>query len=161
MLRIGVDVSSLVQEITGIGRYLSENLKYFDSLEVHWIFYSHAEIDVSYLKQISQKTIKIIPYFPKRNARIFWTLFVLPWMARNDRLDCFWFPSHRVPFFFPRSVPLACTIHDLVSLDMPESMDWKTKALDRVLLPFSIYRAERLIAVSEQTRVAMTARFPI
>jgi glycosyltransferase involved in cell wall biosynthesis len=57
--------------------------------------------------------------------------------------------------------PLVVTVHDLAFLHLPETFPVALRVALRVLVPRSMQRASRIIAVSEFTRRDIMARYPI
>jgi glycosyltransferase involved in cell wall biosynthesis len=57
--------------------------------------------------------------------------------------------------------PLVLTVHDLAFLHIPESFPFPLRVALRVLVPRSVERADRIIAVSEFTRRDILARYRV
>ena len=57
--------------------------------------------------------------------------------------------------------PLVVTVHDLGYLHVPESFPLVLRVALRVLVPWSMKRASRIITISEFTRRDILARYPI
>ena len=78
--------------------------------------------------------------------------------ASRERVD-----SLHVQYFAPLGYrgPLVVTVHDLAFLHVPESFPLRLRVALRVLVPRSLERASRIIAVSEFTRRDIVARYPI
>lgn len=68
----------------------------------------------------------------------------------TDRVDVFWSPRHHLPLTLGR-VPAVVTIHDMVWRVAPETMHPVTRLLDATLMPVALRRADRVIAVSNDT----------
>ena len=88
-------------------------------------------------------------------GRILWTLGRA---AARDRVDAL-----HVQYFAPLRYdgPLVLTIHDLGFLHVPGSFPPSHRLLMRALVPWSVRRATRVIAVSEFTRRDLEARYGI
>ncbi len=76
---------------------------------------------------------------------------MLPFMVRGGIL---WSPSNTGPLAVRRQV---VTIHDVVPLDHPEWLTWKFAAWYRFLIPRLVYRAQKIIAISEFTKQRIVA----
>ena len=75
---------------------------------------------------------------------------VFPRWARQDAVDVFFSPRHHLPLALG-DVPSVVTIHDLVWRVAPETMKPLNRALDAMLMPIALARADRVIAVSPDT----------
>ncbi|MDD4752097.1 MAG: glycosyltransferase family 1 protein [Desulfitobacteriaceae bacterium] len=79
-----------------------------------------------------------------------WLQTVLPRLLRQYRIELFHSPMFVLPL--GSRVPAVITVHYLVHRVFPETTDWKNRLPLNVLLPPSINRARRIIAVSEHTK---------
>lgn len=151
-MKIGVDVRSLGEPLSGIGRYtlcLLEEMTINRSHE--WVFYSqkpliHGEWDK---KNIKIRTMASFIRF--KGLYFIWLQLILPFWFKQDEIDLFWSPSHRLPKFMPRSILKVITIHDLVWRYFPETMRPFGKILDSKIMPYSIRVADKIIASSKST----------
>ncbi|XOJ84603.1 glycosyltransferase family 1 protein [Methylophilaceae bacterium Uisw_099_01] len=151
-MRIGVDTRSLSEPISGIGRYTLSLLELMVLDESHeWVLYSHRPILQGQwnLKNVTVRTLSFPKWF--RGLYIPWTLFVLPFWVKQDNIDIFWSPAHRLPIFLSKSIASVVTIHDLVWKHAPETMRPFGKFLDSSFMPKSVEIADKVIAVSKST----------
>jgi glycosyltransferase involved in cell wall biosynthesis len=151
-VRIGVDARSLSEPIAGIGRYTLSLLELMVLDKSHeWVLYSHQPI-LKNQWDMQNVTIRTLS-FPKwiRGLYVPWSQFMLPFWARQDDLDIFWAPAHRLPIFLSKSISSVVTIHDLVWKHAPETMHPFGQFLDSFLMPKSVKVADKVIAVSEST----------
>ena len=158
-MKIGVDVRSLSEPITGIGRYTLELLTLMVERGHDWIFYSPRPLlNGKWNKEnITIKTNNV----PKRfGLGILWTQSVLPLLAYNDGLDLLWGPAHRLPYFMPKSIARVVTIHDLIWRHAPETMRKPGLLLDSMLMPRSVMIADKVIAVSQSTANNLVVAMP-
>ena len=151
-MRIGVDIRSLSEPISGIGRYTLNLLELMVLDESHeWVLYSHQPIVYGQwnLKNVSVRTLS----FPKWIIGHYlpWSQFILPFWAKQDNIDIFWSPAHRLPIFLSKSIASVVTIHDLVWKHAPETMRPFGKFLDSSFMPKSVKIADKVIAVSKST----------
>jgi glycosyltransferase involved in cell wall biosynthesis len=91
----------------------------------------------------------------------FWQQLRIPALARADRLDCFWGPSHVLPLNLPRTVRAVLTVNDLVAHLFPETMEGYNALVHRLFWRKSIRRADALIAISEQTKRDLVNQFGV
>ena len=94
-----------------------------------------------------------------RQGRGIWRLgWALARAASLEQVDVL-----HVQYVAPRGYrdPLVVTVHDLAYLHLPESFPLGLRVALRVLVPRTLARATRVIAVSEFTRRDILARYPI
>lgn len=148
-LRIGVDARLLSEPITGIGRYLYETLSRMVNEQHEWYLYSHRPLiigDWDY-KNVSIRNLNL----NGRPLRMLWAQSILPYWAYKDKIDVFWSPSHRIPYYLPHSIPSVVTIHDLVWRHAGDTMRPLSRWLDSKLMLEAANAANVVIAVSVST----------
>lgn len=85
-----------------------------------------------------------------RPHRIAWEQLVLPWRARQRRLDVLHSPGFVAPLFAP--CPSVVTVLDLIYLEFPETFPFLARQWMRFLVRHSVRRARAVIALSEYSR---------
>lgn len=159
-MRIGIDGRNLINDITGIGRYVMEMtlaLAATDT-EIDLIVYLPEAPPYEILKR---DNIQLrIDNFRGAAARAVWGNTVLPLRANLDRLNVFWGPAHRLPFGLASDVHKVITIHDLVWLIAPSTMHWKTFVGERLFMKRSLSRADQILTVSNSTKDDLTRLIP-
>jgi glycosyltransferase involved in cell wall biosynthesis len=126
-VRVGIDVSPLLQTRAGTARYLRGLLDRND----------YAQLAFGGPGRVSAAV---------RDA--FWYPLGLPRLARGlDVLHC---PTFRGPF--RSAVPVVVTVHDLAVLRHPGSFNQWTRRYSRLAVPRVARAARRVVAVSEFTR---------
>jgi glycosyltransferase involved in cell wall biosynthesis len=130
-VRVGIDVSPLLQTRAGTARYLEGLLPRLEGL-----------VDVQRVSYGGGGKLSTL-------ARdVWWYPVALPRRAREvDVLHC---PSFRGPL--RSGAPLVVTVHDLAVLRHPDAFNRWTRTYSRVLVPRVIRAAQRVIAVSEFTK---------
>ena len=83
--------------------------------------------------------------------RMLWAQSILPFWAKQDNVDLFWSPAHRLPRYLSKSTASVVTIHDLVWRYAPETMRPFSRFLDAKFMPEAISIADKVIAVSVST----------
>ena len=158
MLRIGVDATMLNEQPAGIGRYLAELLVRMIPCKHQWVLYSHRPLtDVRW----KHDNVVIRHWnMPKRMFRFPWVQTVIPALAKNDDLDIFWSPAHRLPVMLPARIAEVVTVHDLVWRHAPETMRPLSRWLDASMMPMAVRSADRVISVSESTTRDLLAEMP-
>ncbi|MEX5607282.1 glycosyltransferase family 4 protein [Pseudomonas protegens] len=157
-MRIGVDASSISGDITGIGRYTLELLNRLVMMGHEWFLYSSDDVsskvpvggEVSF--RVSEKFGRIPNLF---NAQSFF-----PFYAWKDRVDVFWSPTHRLPFFLSKRIASVVTVHDLVWRYAPATMHPVNRRMDSFFMPLAVHAADRVIAVSKSTASDLSVEFP-
>jgi len=81
---------------------------------------------------------------------LIWTPVLLPLRAQQARLDVLHLPAHRAPLVC--AVPMVVTFLDLTPLRYPETFNVWSRYYSRVTFPVIVRRAERIIAISENTK---------
>jgi glycosyltransferase involved in cell wall biosynthesis len=88
---------------------------------------------------------------------------VISAMFEKARLDLLHAPANALPLFFRR--PTVVTVHDLAIYDHPEWFPSKYQGAlsfsERVIVPYSVKKARRVIAVSRQTKEDLKRIFKI
>jgi glycosyltransferase involved in cell wall biosynthesis len=132
VIRVAIEVSSLVQTRAGTARYLKGLMRELER-----------RTDVAVTTRAFGRGDKISTL--ARDG--FWYPFVLGRTAGVDVLHC---PTYRGPL---RSrMPLVVTVHDLAVLRHPEAFNRWTRTYSPLLVPRVLAAARRVIAVSEFTR---------
>ena len=118
-MKIGVDVRSLSEPLSGIGRYtlcLLEKMTAHNSHE--WVFYSHKPLIHGKWDQ-TNITIRTMTLTLRNKGLYFaWLQVILPFWLKQDQIDLFWTPAHRLPKYIPRSILKIITVGLPVSLEI-------------------------------------------
>ena len=67
--------------------------------------------------------------------RQLWSETYLPLWVKNDGVDIFWGPAHRLPRWLPRNLARVVTIHDLVWKYAGDTMRPLSRLLERYQMP--------------------------
>jgi glycosyltransferase involved in cell wall biosynthesis len=156
-VKIAVDASALGSG-GGIGRYLQQVLSRAQGgpgPRHQWTL--HVSSLQPGLDEMEQQPLGGAGGHARRIAALFGAL---PWRTWRAAPDLFWGPAHRLPLVLPAHVARVVTIHDLCWLRAPATMRAVTRGLDRLMMPASLQRADRVIAVSRATRDDLLAYFP-
>jgi glycosyltransferase involved in cell wall biosynthesis len=128
-VRIGIDVSPLVQTRAGTARYLRALLARNEYEQLSW-------------------------GGPSRSATVardaLWYPLVLPRSARKHGLSVLHCPTFRAPF--STSVPLVVTVLDLAVLRHPGMFNQWSRRYSRFAVPRVVQAADAVITISEFTR---------
>jgi glycosyltransferase involved in cell wall biosynthesis len=94
----------------------------------------------------------------RRWQRIWYEQF---WLSKKDdgqKVELLHCPSYILPWNWKEKCVV--TIHDTISLDFPEYCPFANRSYFRFALPYSIHRADRIIAVSHTVKKDILRRFP-
>ena len=156
-MRIGIDCRYILNvehgELAGVGHYtyfLIKHLLEIDKENEYFLFFYNIKIKCPEFEQANVKCI----YFPglENMGKIpfFYRHWFLPLILRLHKLDIYHNPANIIPlFYFKKSI---ITIHDLA---LYKNKDWFSERHffnEKILIPFSIYKAKKIIAVSENTK---------
>ncbi|HNO25969.1 MAG TPA: glycosyltransferase family 1 protein, partial [Leptospiraceae bacterium] len=90
--RVGLDARPLSTRVSGVGRLISEILKYFpDKINYEFILFSHLPIHESHQELLNLPNVSVQKgegFFSKKGGLYF--LFELPRQIRKMNLDVFW-----------------------------------------------------------------------
>ncbi len=148
---IGVDARPVsYPPLTGIGVYLNNLLQAIQELdeENHYYLISNKAIN---FEVVNPQWKKIEGRFPQRMISTLWMQCCIPHIASKLKLDLFWGPRHQLPLFMPKNIKTVLTIHDIVHVLFPHTMNLPTLITERLLMKQSIRRADYVIADSIST----------
>jgi glycosyltransferase involved in cell wall biosynthesis len=94
--------------------------------------------------------------YAPRNDRLFgnkfiWNLWTLPRYLKKNPIDVY-HTQYILPFFVPKSIKLITTIHDISFNFYPQFIKWTDLFFLKLLIPWSLKRADKIVAVSEFTK---------
>ena len=159
-MKIGIDISQIVYENTGVGRYVREMVKHLvhtDSEHTYVLFGSslrHQDVLENFCDEIqkinpSVKTV-ILP-LPPTILDILWNrLHIIPIPLFTGPLDIFWSSDWTQP-------PLGktrgmTTIHDLSFLRFPDSFNNKILSVQKRRLHWAKRECQHFLCDSEATK---------
>lgn len=129
-MTIGIDCHSLEGQRTGVGRYLFNLIKRWDSFAL--------PVDLQFILYFKQKIPKNIPKNKRFKSKILKSksnaLFIhyyLPGAAKKDKLDILFCPGYVAPIFYKGKIAL--TLHDIIYEARPDLYDWPS-VFDKILL---------------------------
>lgn len=157
-MRVGIDCRTILNpdggEVAGVGHYtyyLVKNLLKIDRQTEYVLFFDY-RMKREGTQEYQQDKVKI-RYFPFSSYRKFlpfaYSHMLTAAALLKERLDLFHSPATTMPLTYPKSV--VATVHDLAIYTNP---DWFPSQVfaRRFLLPQTLKRAKRLIAVSHSTK---------
>ncbi|EFM61017.1 mannosyltransferase [Brucella sp. NF 2653] len=156
-MRIGVDARNLVNNITGISRYVIENCRELCAQGHELVLYTPEKprVQLPYSERLDFR----VSNFQGAIGRLFWSQTVLPLQLKKDKIDVFWGPAHRLPAL-KGVTPSVVSIHDLVWYYASSTMRLQGWLADRFLMKGAIRNADQIVAVSCATSSAIASVFP-
>lgn len=166
-MKIGIDCRYILNtkygELAGVGHYTYYLIKYLLKIDKHneyILFFYNKKIKCEEFDH--QDNVKCV-YFPGlenlSKVPFFYRHIVIPHILRMYKLDIYHNPVNIIPFFYFRKSII--TVHDLAIYKnpkwFPEGQFFNTK----ILMPLSFYKANKIIAVSQNTKDDLKKIFKI
>lgn len=166
MMRIGIDIRNIGKKRTGdevVFFNLVKNLARIDAKNEYRLF-----TDISDEKKIekikkdlgieNKANFKII--FLKTLNKFTWNLWTLPGYLRKNSVDVY-HTQYITPFFVSRKIKIITTIHDISFNFFPQFIKIADLVFLKTLIPRSLRRADKIIAVSKFTREEIVKYYKI
>lgn len=148
-MHIGIDIQWLKTNQAGVGTYIFNLVRHLLKVdhENQYFLYSPE-------KSFSQKIILDM-------YRSLWTQIFLPLAIKKDKIDLFHSPCYFMPVFLSGRLRSIVTVHDMSSWIYPEKFNLKHRLVYSTLVPYSLKKADRIIAVSNNTKTDVSRLFKI
>lgn len=161
-MKIGIDCRA-ISDSAGIGAYARELVKHLLEIDRHNRYALFFSDDFSGAKEYERPNAKV-RLLPSRKWRKFLpVIYSHYWVAsaiNREKTDVCLFPANAIPLGFKGKAVL--TIHDLAVYKRPELFPDQLINFDRhVVVPRSLRRAEKIIAVSQNTKNDIVGLFKI
>lgn len=156
-MKIGIDARPLIEKKTGIGyylQYLLENILINDK-ENQYVLFSDRKI---YFNVDNYENVTIVEDTECGLKKTFWYLFRMEKLCKINNIDVFWATQHIIPLGL-KNIKTVLTIHDLVAFDFPETMSLYNKIINKILIPYSVKKSNKIIAVSKSTKKRLETHF--
>jgi len=155
-LRIGLEVSPVAVNATGIPNYIRRLVEGFASLDDgnEYFLYTNRPLPEDF--RLPERFRKVLVRKPYHRFQL-WFQLELPGRMRKDGIGLFHGTFSRLPARMP--VPGVITIHDLSGYNMPHVHKRWTRATNR-LYPLYLRKAAAVITVSEFTASQVREAFP-
>ncbi len=150
-MRIGIDARSLEKSKTGVGRYLSNLLRFWkNNKDNEFYLYFKDEIpEDDFLKGDNLK-LKLLKNPFGFSSNFFFQHFLLPYNLAKDKAGFFFSPFYLKPFYCP--VKSAIVLHDISYEAHPEWFDFKSQFILRILSKYSAKTADKIFTVSSYSK---------
>jgi len=156
-MKIGIDIRAIGKKRTGDETYtenLIKNLLKIDQKN-QYFFYTDITSKNEALEIKNRinpgnryKNYQIISITPRH--KMLWTFYSLPKYLENNPIDVL-HVQYITPFFLPKGIKLITTIHDISFETFPKFISKKDLFFLKTLIPISLRRADKIIAVPNFT----------
>lgn len=165
-MRIGIDIRLIGKKRTGdeaVFFNLVKNLAKIDDRNEYLLFTDILEeATIASIKNDleleGKKNFKIISL--KAKNKFCWNFRILPKRLRAEPVDIY-LTQYITPFFIPKKIKIFTIIHDVSFEAFPELIKPSDLFFLRLLIPRSLKRADRIIAVSGFTKDELIRRYGI
>lgn len=155
-MKIGIDIRNIGKKRTGdevVFFNLVKNLAKLDGANEYELFTDICEKET--LEEIGKKlgiinagNFKIISL--KTKNKFSWNFWTIPLYLRKNPIDIY-LTQYITPFFVPKKIKIATIIHDVSFCAFPKLIKKTDLFFLKTLIPLSLKRADRIIAVSQFT----------
>ncbi|MFA6197755.1 MAG: glycosyltransferase family 1 protein [Patescibacteria group bacterium] len=165
-MRIGIDCRTILNpkggERAGVGYYTYFLVKSLLATSKQNDFVLFFDSRFHKTKEFEQPNVKI-RHFPfsqyKRFLPFSYSHMLISAILDREKLDIYHSPANVLPYLYRR--PSVVTVHDLAIYQHPEWFPKRQKFSTSVLVPRSLQRARRIIAVSEATKNDIIRTFKV
>lgn len=165
-MRIGIDIRNIGKQRTGdevVFFNLVKNLAKIDGRNKYFLFTDTD--DNAVLRYITtnlgienRNNFKIVSL--RSLNKFIWNLCVLPDYLKKNPVDVF-HTQYITPFFVPRNIKIITHIHDISFFAHPEFIKKSDLFFLKALIPVSLKRANKIIAVSQFTKDEIVKHYKI
>lgn len=155
-MKIGIDIRNIGKNRTGdevVFFNLVKSLALIDSENEYFLFTDI--LDKEKISEIQEKlslndkqNFKIVPL--KASNKFIWNIWTLPKYLRQNHLDIYQ-TQYITPWFVPKSTRILTVIHDISFNFYPQFLKFGDLFFLKTLIPISLWRADKIIAVSKFT----------
>ena len=154
-MRIGFDAKRAFFNKSGLGNYSRDTISILTgnySEHSYFLYTPPGTPTVNFTTGSPVSVCKPMNYVG-RKLPFFWRSFMLPNQLKIDRIDLFHGLSNEIPFNIKNSgIKSVITIHDLIFLRFPEWYPFIDRKIYEVKFRKSCRNADRIIAISKQTK---------
>lgn len=170
-MRIGIDCRTILNvaggERAGVGHYtyyLVKNLLLVDKKNEYTLFFDSRFKDIKEFQKYSRVTIKFFPHYQyKKYLPIIYSQVIASLVLNRANLDIYHSPANIVPLYYHKKSIV--TFHDLGIYKYPELFPKKLlnhqSFAKRILVPSSLKKTAKIIAVSKNTKKDIIEEFKI
>lgn len=169
-MRIGIDCRTILNptggEQAGVGHYtyyLIKNLLALDQKNTYVLFFDSRFRKIDEFKK-NNTEIKFFPFYQyKKYLPITYSQMLISAVLTREKLDVFHSPANVLPLTYNR--PAVVTVHDLAIYKHPDffPIQFLNRQIfsTKILVPRSLVKAEKIIAVSKNTKTDIIEEFGV
>lgn len=161
-MRIGFDAKRAVQNFTGLGnysRFVIEALTRQNNGDEYYLY--SPKPPKSQLLTLEHAAIRF-RYPQKNTSKSYWRSRGIVKDLKADGIDIFHGLSNEMPFGLSGSgIRSVVTVHDLIFLRYPHYYPWFDRKIYQIKFKYACRNADKIIAVSEQTKQDIVSFFSI
>lgn len=99
-------------------------------------------------------------YFFRKLPNIIILQILVPYLCRKLNISLYYAPVPHIPFLLPRKVNTMVTIHDVVNIEMPNTMAWTNRMATAFFFGLAVRKADYLWCNSRYTLSKVNQYFP-
>ncbi len=162
--RIGYDGKRAANNVTGLGNYSRSLIEHLaDQFPNHQYFIYTPKIKeaIRNFSVFAKKNIHLV-LPPKGKNKLFWRSSGIKQQLLADQIALFHGLSHEIPLGIQKtSIKSIVTIHDLIFLLKPQYYKWIDRNIYKLKSKYACKHADRIIAISEQTKKDIVFQYQI
>ena len=98
--------------------------------------------------------------FPKFLPNIVILQLIVPGLCRKHSIDLYFSPVPHLPYFIPKRTKTMVTVHDVVNIEMKDTMAWTNRMASSVFFGSAVKKADCIWTNSYYTRGKVDQYFP-
>jgi len=150
-MNIAIDARSLEGAKTGVGRYLSNLLRYWKNNDGYkFTLYFKDNLPADDLLKSDNFNLKLLKNPLGFSSNFFFQHFLLPYYLKKDNTDFFFSPFYLKPLYCP--VRSSVVLHDISYEAHPKWFDRKNRFILKTLSKFSAKNADTIFTVSNYSK---------
>lgn len=161
-MRIGFDAKRAVQNFTGLGnysRFIIEALTCQNNGDEYFLYSPKPPANPL---SFSERSSVHFRHPQKNKSKSYWRSRGVVTDLKNDHIDIFHGLSNELPMGLKnRGIKSVVTIHDLIFLRYPHYYPWFDRQIYRLKCKYACQNADKIIAVSQQTKQDIISFFNI
>lgn len=165
-MNIIIDGRTFVALSTGITTFLNGSLSHWakNCPTDSFIVALPRDLDKTIDKSIFPENVGFVVFsnwFFKKLPNLIWLVVFMPILARKYKADFYFSPVPCIPYFLPKQVKTLITVHDVVNLEFPETMQWTNIIANQLFFNRTIKKANYIWTNSNYTKEKVEQYFPI
>lgn len=161
-MRIGYDGKRAANNLTGLGNYsrsLIAHLAVQFPANQYLVYTPKVKENISRFPIFAQPNVHLnLPN--KQESKLFWRSSGIKKQLLADKIELFHGLSHEIPIGIHKTgIKSIVTMHDLIFLRKPQYYKWIDRIIYRLKSEYACKHADRIIAISEQTKQDIIALY--